>query len=101
MPKVYIVNKGGHNYEPASKYGELVTLSEGGVDKHSPAKIYMDFIEILRDSSPGDFLLLSGLTLINSVATGIMVAMHGQVNYLLFHQRNGNYVARNIKFNNE
>jgi len=98
MPKVFIINKGRHNYTDAEKYGELVSVSEGSIDKYNPDKIYRDFYEVLNNSTPEDFLLLSGLALVNSIATGIMVALHGKVNYLIFHQRKSNYIKKDLTF---
>ena len=99
--KVYIVNKGGHDYESASKYGELIVLSTGSIDKYAPSNIYVDFYEILKDSSPDDLILLSGLALVNTIAGGIMVALHGRINFLLYHIRNKCYIERNVVFSNK
>lgn len=99
MAKVYIVNEGSHDYSDAGQYGELVTLSEAGkISRHSPSTIFIEFIKVLKDSSSDDYLLLSGLALVNAIAAGIMSRLHGKVNFLLFHQNKGTYIKRDVSF---
>ncbi len=98
MAKVFIVNKGDHNYDAAKEFGELVIVSEGSIDKYEPAKIAEEFDKILVNSEPGDYILLSGLALVNAIATGLMVDMHGKVNFLLYHQRKRIYIPKTVQF---
>ncbi|KKN53601.1 hypothetical protein LCGC14_0600970 [marine sediment metagenome] len=99
MPKVYIVNEGSHNYNDAKRFGELVPLSYAGrIGRYSPSVIFLEFADILKDSSKEDFILLSGLALVNAIATGIMSRLHGNVNFLIYHQKTGAYIERNLSF---
>ena len=49
MCKVYIVNKGGHNHEDAERFGELIFLSEGAINRYSTGSIYRKFMTILNN----------------------------------------------------
>ena len=98
--KVYIPNKSVHDFSAAEKYGKLVFLSEGSIKRFNTSTIYRRFEKILADSSPDDYLMVSGLTMLNIVACHILTKMHGRINLLLFNpQKNGNksYLERIIK----
>jgi len=94
MSKVFIVNRGGHDFSPAEKYGEIVFLSTGSISRYSIANMYRQFVDELKDSSPDDYILLTGLSSMCSVACSIMAFLHGRVNFLLF--RDGGYIERNL-----
>ena len=99
MPKVYIVNEGSHDYSDAERYGELVSLSKAGrISRYSPSVIFLNFIEILKDSKAEDYLLLSGLALVNAIDADIMSRIHDKINFLIYHQSKGTYIERNVTF---
>lgn len=99
MRKVFIPNKSIHDFSEAEKYGELVYLSNGNMPRYKTSRIYRLFTDILDTASPDDFVLVSGLTILNIIATLIMQAKFGYVNLLLFKSTdNGNhYIERTIK----
>ena len=95
MPKVYVINKGGHDYSEANKYGELHFLSEGPISKFAVSKIYRDFAMSLRESTPADYILLTGLTTMACIACACFSFLHdGKLNLLLF--KNGKYIERKL-----
>jgi hypothetical protein len=96
-PIVYITNKSGHDYTPAMHYGTLLFLTEGRVKQFSTNTIYREFIEKMSGSEDQDFLLISSLSILNSIATGILAIKHSKVNFLMF--RDGKYLERSINFN--
>lgn len=99
MAKVYIVNKGSHDYSDAEQYGEIIILSEAGkISRHSPSTIFIEFMKELKNSSIDDYLLLSGLSLVNAIAAAIMSRLHGKVNFLIYHQSRRTYIKRDISF---
>ena len=95
MKKVYIVNKGGHNYSPATEFGELVFCTEGLLDPFNVASMYRILSDSMKDSKPGDYILLTSLTVLCSVACAVFARKHGRLNLLLF--RNGRYVERQLE----
>ena len=98
--KVYIVNKGGHNHEDAQRFGELVALSEGNINRFAANSIYRRFVTLLRNSSPEDYILITGLSIMSSIACSIFGRLHGRLNLLLYKttrgEREGYYVERTI-----
>lgn len=95
MAKVYVVNKGGHNYSDAKRFGELHFLSEGPISKFAVSKIYREFAMQLRESTPNDFILITGLTTMACIACACFSFLHkGKLNMLLY--KNGKYVERRL-----
>jgi len=94
MPNVYVINQSGHDYSEASHFGPIIFLSRGSINRYSTNNIYRQFTTILKDSSPDDFLLVTGLTVMNAIAASIMTHLHGKVNFLLFKQ--GKYIERTV-----
>lgn len=96
MPRVYVTNKSGHDFSAAAKYGELIYLSEGRMSKYATNNIYRLFVERLKDSREDDWLLVTGLTVMNNVASAIFGFKHGRLNLLIYDQETENYVKRVI-----
>ena len=98
--KVFIVNKGGHNHEDAERFGDLVFLSEGNINRYAVNSIYRRFATILKDSSPEDYLLITGLSVMSSIACAIFSRLHGRLNLLLYKttrgKKEGYYIERTV-----
>jgi len=91
---VFVVNRSGHDFSDAERFGELVFLSEGNVNKLALTKMYRDMSATLKDSSADDSILLSGPTNLCCIAVACFAYLHDIVNLLLFHD--GRYVTRKI-----
>jgi hypothetical protein len=96
MPKVYITNRSGHDFSSATTFGELVFLSEGKTDPYQMSKIYREFVDVLKDSHEDDYLMITGLPVMNSIAAAIMAYKHGRVNWLQYHAQSNTYKPRTI-----
>ena len=98
MAKVYIVNAGAHDYSDAKDFGELIFCTTGSLDKFDTSQMFREVSEAMYDSEPEDYILLTSLTSLCSVASGIFAAKHNRLNLLLF--KGDSYIARSIHFNN-
>ncbi len=94
MPKVFITNKGGHDYSAANRYGSPVFLTSGKVNQYHTTQLYRELVEGLDGSLPDDHLLISSLNILNSIASAIIARKHGKVNFLLFCD--GRYLPRSV-----
>lgn len=95
MPTVYVVNRSGHDFSEAERFGRLHFLSEGPVSKYAVSKIYREFAMQLRESTPDDYILITGLTTMACIACSCMSFLHeGKLNLLLY--KNGRYVERRL-----
>ena len=83
MPTVYIVNKGAHDCSDAERYGNLVYMSEGSVSRYATATVYRDFAYYLCESKPGDYILVTGLSVMVGIACGIFASLHVKINLWL------------------
>lgn len=95
-PIVWIPNKAGHNFSDAERFGKLRYLSEGSVNQYSTNNIYRVFVEEMQEAEETDFLVVSSLNILNSIASSILAYRFGMVNYLLF--KNGRYLERSVVF---
>lgn len=99
MKKVFCVNKGPYDYGAAETFGELVFCTEGTVDKYDIAQMFRELDKALEQSSPDDYLLITSLTSLCSVACAIFAERHHRLNLLIF--RNGGYSSRSIIINSQ
>ena len=98
MPRVFVLNDGGHNYRDAERFGEIIFCTDRVIKKTDISQMYRELNGVLGESNAEDFLLVSSLTSLAMVAAGIMGAMHGQLNMLLFD--GGQYHSRTLMFDN-
>lgn len=103
MAKVYITNKGGHDYSAAEKFGELVFCTKGSLPRFNTAQMFRELSQAMKDSSPDDYILITSLASLNSVACALFAHKHGRLNLLLWQPDEGSkgkYVERTILFDN-
>jgi len=100
MPKVFVVNKStsksgtGHDFSPAEKFGEIVFLSKGPMNRYSTNNMHRRFTEVMQNSNPDDYIVPCSLNVMNIIAGAVFAFMHGKLNLLLFKE--GEYLERNL-----
>ena len=82
MPKVYIVNYAGHDYSEAKPWGELVCLTIGHVPQGSLDRLMYDITK-LNESTSEDWLLPSGLLILNVIASAYWLSKHSELRLLV------------------
>lgn len=92
--KVFVPFRDSQDYRAAEEYGEIVKITEGEVDRYNTRQLFDQISEAMKDATQNDIILVSGLTLSNSIASAIMARKFGHVNFLLF--RRGEYLMRRI-----
>lgn len=101
MKRVFVVNRGCHDHSDAERFGKLVFLSEGAINRYAVANMYREFVHHLKESTKDDFILITGLSVMSSLACSIFARMHGRVNLLLYKasrtpEVDGHYVERTV-----
>ena len=96
MPTVYIVNKSGHDFTPASDFGELRFMSEGTMHRFAVSEMYRVFAKELKDSKKEDYLLLTSLTTMSVIAAACFTYIHGRLNLLMYDTKKRRYVERRL-----
>lgn len=94
MSKIFVVNKSGHDFKDARRFGELIFLSEGKMDRYAITSVYREFSEHLEHSDSDDYILLTGLSSMGSIACSIFAYKHGCLNLLLY--KNNRYIERRL-----
>lgn len=99
MPTVYVINKAAHDFHEAEKFGSLVYLSKGSINKYAVNRIFRQFEAVLKNSTPDDYILLTSLTVMCVIACCIFVLKHGTLNLLLF--KDDGYSVRKLDMKGE
>jgi len=89
MAKVLVVNKSCHDFQQAEEYGELVYMTEGAIGRFNTSKMFRAFKPFIDNSNPEDYILLTGLAVMNSIACAMFAAKHGKVNLLIYKDKKG------------
>jgi hypothetical protein len=98
VPKVYILNRGAHDFSAAEKYGELIYCTDGQLGKYNVSQMVRECEAAMVDSTPADYILLTSLATLCSVACAYFVFKHGRLNLLIY--KNDGYVKREVVFDN-
>ena len=94
MPKVYIVNKSAHDFSQAEKFGKLIFMSEGRLNRYGTNDMCRKFTDAMRNSREEDFLLPCSLNTANIMAGAIFAMKHKRLNLLLYKPSTGEYIER-------
>ena len=94
MNKVYVINKSVHDFSDALRFGELIYLSEGMIDRYATTRIFREFYARLKDSGPEDHILITGLNTMNIIACCIFALKHKKLNLLIHKTASNTYVER-------
>lgn len=97
--QVWVVNNAGHDFTNAEKYGDLMQyLTHGRVNVFNPQKLAHEFKAKMATYNENDWLLLSGGTVLNCVATAVVMAKFGKVKMLIFDAIKRDYVPQTLTF---
>jgi len=100
--KIFICNYAGHDVSDAFRYTKLspeeaqINLTEGNVDIFDVDRLIYFIKNRLKESSPEDYLLLSGGNILNCIAFSIWLQMHGIVKILIYNAKEKRYILREI-----
>ena len=81
--KIFIVNKSYHDYTEAEKFGELIFMSEGSINRYSASKIFRIFEPFIKESKKTDYILLTSMTIMCVIVSGMFATKHKRLNLLL------------------
>jgi hypothetical protein len=98
MRKVFVLNDTGHDYSDADRFGQVIVCTDTSVDRWDISKMYVRLRDALKDADADDYIMISSLTSLCSVASAIMAERFGEVHFLLF--RDGKYIARDLVLDN-
>lgn len=91
MSKVFIANYSAHDYSSAEQYGEIHYITKGYVSFYSLDRVRVGITQNILKTSPDDYLLLSGTSLICTMAGMIWILIHGKINILTWDSKKKAY----------
>lgn len=94
MNKVYIVNKSAHDFSAAERFGHLIFITDGKLNRFAANDMHRQAVEAMQGSTMYDYIVPCSLNVLNSVVCAVFAHKHGRLNLLLFKQ--GKYIERNI-----
>ena len=97
-PVVWVPNRGIHDYSDAERFGDVMLLTEGRIQRFAVGSLFQEIKEGLEEALSYDYLLVSSLSIVTSIATAILAHKFGRINYLMFCD--GAYIERNIILDN-
>lgn len=95
---VYIVNKAGHDFSNAEKYGELVPVTTGNINIARPDRDLFNISQILDNfDSSSDYLLLSGNVLANAMCVAVLAySQKTPIQLLVYDAKSQEYHNHNL-----
>ena len=95
---VFIVNKGYHDFSPAEAFGEIVYISEdpAGISSFKTSSMARLFQPYIDNSKETDYILVTALTVMVAVLSGMFANRHGRLNLLIYNPTDRKYEAREI-----
>jgi len=92
---IYVPAPTNRDLSDLERYGDIKYLSDKPLHRHAIDSMESLFSERLRDSEPGDYILVSALSIMSMVAAIVFYDMHGRVN-LILHDHGDRYVDRSF-----
>lgn len=106
--KVYIVNKAGHDFSNAEKFGELVPVTVGNMNVFRPDRPLFQIETVLKEFDPeNDYLLLSGNVFANVLSVTSIILQRAafaedfQIRFLVYDAKNQKYLVHVLKRNDD
>lgn len=100
MPRVFLLNDGGHNYDAAHAYTDepFVSVTSGRPNIFNVGELTVGVSQTLASFTSSDYLLLSGSPVLAAIAMAVLKDTydHKTINVLIFHANSDEYVARRI-----
>ena len=94
--RVYVPNRGTHDYSDAWKFGDLVFCTDGALNRKDLKTMHSELARAMQDSTAEDYILMTSLSSLCSIACSLFVFWHGRLNILLFED--GQYIEKTLKF---
>lgn len=100
MPNIYVSNETGHNYsiarEVAGDDATIIAITRGKLDSRRTDQLLFAVAEAIHDSSPDDYLILTGPPIINFLVGAAWISMHGTCNLLVWDAFRSRYWLRSL-----
>lgn len=96
MRRVFVPNRSHHDFSSAERYGKLVFLTEGYLNRFNINHIFRMCSQAMADAEADDYLLVSSLSVVVAAASAIMADRFGRVNYLIWDRERRIYQSQEV-----
>lgn len=97
MSIVYVVNDMNHDFEKATRYGEITFVTEGKVPIFKTEVVKKMMKETLTNFDPEtDYLLLSGPTILCAIAVLMLSTHNAPIKTIIFDAKEQDYTVRHL-----
>jgi hypothetical protein len=101
MAKVFITNRGYHDYSDAERFGDIIFMSNNpsGMNQLQTGSMVRVFKPYIDTSSPEDYLVVGSFTVMMLVAASLFAKKHGRLNLLIYNSQRNKYDVRRVMLN--
>ncbi len=96
MSTVWVVHDKGHDLTGAERFGTIHPIFSGQINVFDVSSRLLDIREALKDAKEDDFILLSGYSLLNVLASNVLLEKFGGLRILIFHGNKREYQLRTL-----
>lgn len=97
MRKVLVINRSCHDFSKAERFGELIYLTKGNLNRYNISSMYRQFESEIKKSNENDLILLSGMTIMSTIASAMFAARHQRLNLLIWKSDKQDYIERTVE----
>ena len=97
MPRVFIINNTSHDYSSATKYGTVVSITEGKMPIFKTDLMKEILTKALENFTSNDYLLISGPAWLCVMTSAILYKRLDEVKFLIFDAKEQSYVVRHFR----
>lgn len=91
VPVVWVVNHAGHDYTKADAFGRVLPITTGKVNPFNPDRLAVQVTERIKVADSEDFVLISGVQILNSIVIAMWLMKFNTVNLLQWSNRDKEY----------
>lgn len=89
--RVFVANYAGHDYAEAEPFGEIRYITKGFISFGNLDRVKYQIAESILNTTKDDWLLLSGVSIINVLSALLWYERHGIVKLLNYDKSGGKY----------
>lgn len=90
----WVVNKGGHNYTDAERFGRLMPITTGTINPFNTDRLALLVSYRIKEADPNDFVVISGMPILNMIVAILWMARFEQMNVLQWSTTGNRYELR-------
>ncbi len=79
-PIVWLINKGGHDYSDAERFGRVMAMTTKSINPFSPDRLMVVLSSRIRQASEEEFIVIGGSPMLNGIAISMWLVRFPKMN---------------------